>query len=87
MFGPALRAWEHHNVGVARFDVDDHGNLVLEALDTQTGIIRLNPTWLREHGFGHHVEDNGNIVRVGEHVFQRVRQLNEPFAAYQHVTA
>lgn len=86
MFGPALRAWEANNCGVARFDVVD-GSLVLDALDTDTGIVRLNPRWLESHGFGHHVEDDGHIVRVGEHVFQRVRHLNQPFAAYQHVTA
>lgn len=85
MFGPALRAWEAANCGVARFDVDDRGNLVLAALDTHTGIIRLNPAWLQSHGFGHHVEDDGATVRVGPHVFRRVQHLNEPFAAYEHL--
>lgn len=83
MLGPALRAWEAENCGVARFDVDGRGNLVLDALDTRTGIIRLNPDWLRTHGFGHHVEDDGATIRVGSHVFRRVRHLNEPFAAYE----
>lgn len=86
MFGPALRAWEHYNVGYARFDVDTHGNLVLEHLDSHTGIIKLNPAWLRSHGFGHHVEDDGATIRTGEHVFVRVRRLDGPFAAYEHVT-
>lgn len=83
MFGPTLAAWEAHNVGYARFDVSDDGDLVLEHLDSATGLIKLNPVWLKAQGFGHHVESDGAIIRVGEHVFRRVRQLAEPFAAYQ----
>jgi hypothetical protein len=71
MFGPALYAWEAQNVGFARFDVDN-GNLVLEHLDTRTGIIKLNPEWLRAQGFGHHVEDDSATIRIGQHVFRRV---------------
>ncbi len=82
MFGPALRAWEHHNCGAAWFDVVD-GNLVLDRLDAPTSIIKLNPAWFESHGYGHHVEDNGATFRVGRHVFRRVRHLVEPFAAYQ----
>jgi hypothetical protein len=82
MFGPALRAWEDANCGTARFDVVD-GNLVLDTLDIQTGIVKMNLVWLTEHGYGHHVEDDGATVRVGEHVFRRVRHLIEPFVAYE----
>lgn len=82
MFGPALRVWERENVGIAWFDVVD-GRLVLDRLDSSTGIVKLNPAWLQAQGYGHHVEDDGATVRVGEHVFRRVRPLAEPFAAYQ----
>lgn len=86
MIGPALRAWQHHNCGVARFDVVN-GNLVLDALDAPTGIVRLNPEWLQVHGFGHHVEDDGATIRAGRDVFRKVRQLDGPFAAYEHATS
>lgn len=86
MFGPALHAWEKQNVGRVWFDVDHHGHLVLERLDTATGIVKLNPVWLETHGYGRHVEDDGATIRVGDHVFERVRHLIEPFAVYRLVT-
>lgn len=82
LLGPALRVWETQNVGVARFDVLD-GNLVLDRIDSPTHMVKLNPVWLHAQGFGHHVEDDGATIRVGDHVFRRVQVLREPFAAYE----
>lgn len=82
LFGPALDAWEHHNCGHAWFEVVD-GQLVLDRIDSPTNLVKLNPVWLRAQGYGRHVEDDGATIRVGEHVFQRVQHLREPFAAYE----
>lgn len=80
--GPQLVRWEEENVSVAHFEVDADGNLVLDHIDGDTGIIALNPTWLRAQGYGHHIEDEGATVRVGRHVFRKLRDLREPFVAY-----
>jgi hypothetical protein len=55
---------KHHNCGTAWFDVDHRGHLVLDRLDTRTGIVKLNLTWPTEQGYGRHVEDVGATNRV-----------------------
>jgi hypothetical protein len=84
MIGSALRVWEAEHCGTARFEVDGEGNLVLEQIDGGAGgVVKLNPTWLRAQGYGHHLEDGDATLRVGEHVFRRIRHLADPFAAYR----
>lgn len=81
--GPAAReAWERENLSVAWFD-DVDGQLVLTRVDGDTGIVALNVAWLRAQGYGRHIERDGEIIRVANAVFRRIRPLTEALAAYR----